>query len=267
MDFIKAIIFGAVQGVTEFLPVSSSGHLVILHEFFSFSNVDELAFDVMLHFATFLATLFFFRREAWSLLLAWLKSLRGEKSENGRLAWLIILGSLPAVIFALLFDDWIETTWRSPYIVILMLILIGALFLVIEKYGRQIIGIKEINWRKSVLIGFGQALALIPGTSRSGITIIAGMSADLKREEAVRFSFLLSLPIVFGAAIKKAPDIIGANLGLHSWLVLGLAFFSALFFGIITIKYLLIFVKNHRLSFFAYYRFLLAGALLLYFLL
>jgi len=265
MEFIKAIIFGAVQGVTEFLPVSSSGHLVILHEFFSFSNVDELAFDVMLHFATLLATLYYFRQDVLRLIVGFFRYLKGEKNDQGRLAWLIIFGSIPAVVFALLFDAWIETSLRSPLVVILMLVLVGSLFLIIERKGRQLIVMDNLNWKKSLLIGFGQALALIPGTSRSGITIIAGMSADLKREEAVRFSFLLSLPIVFGAAIKKAPEVLGADLSQGAWLVMGTAFLSALIFGVLAIKFFLVFVKKFKLDFFAYYRFALAALLLFYF--
>lgn len=264
MDYFKAIIFGAIQGITEFLPVSSSGHLVILHKYINLPMVNEMAFDVMLHFGTLLAILIFFRKDVWSLIIGWLKTFRGEKNDYGRLAWLIALGTIPAGLIGLFFEDMVESVLRSPLVVAFMLVLVGVVFIIIEKYSKQTGELMNLSWKKSLLIGFGQALALIPGTSRSGITIIAGMSTDLKREEAVRFSFFLSIPIILGAVIKKAPEILEANMSQGETMILVTAFASTLFFGILTIKYFLLFVKKYSLKFFAYYRFALAAVLLLY---
>lgn len=264
MDFINAIIFGAIQGITEFLPVSSSGHLVILHEFIALPMVNELAFDVMLHAGTLLAILIFFRQDVWNLIIGWLKTLKGEKNDYGRLAWLIVLGTIPAGLVGFFFEDKVESVLRSPFIVAFMLVLVGIVFIMIEKIGKQTGELMKLGWKKSLIIGFGQALALIPGTSRSGITIIAGMATDLKREEAVRFSFLLSIPIILGAVIKKAPEILEASMSQGELMIILTAFASTLFFGILTIKYFLLFVKKFSLNFFAYYRFALAGVLLLY---
>lgn len=264
MDYINVIIFGAIQGLTEFLPVSSSGHLVILHKLISIPVSNELTFDIILHSATLIAVIYFFRRDIWELLRAWLNTFVGKKSDYGRVAWLIILGTIPAGIAGFFFDDVIESVLRSPLVVVFMLIFVGILFIVAEKYSNQKADFKNINWKQALIIGFSQALALIPGTSRSGITIIAGMSTDLKREEAIRFSFLLSIPIILGAVIKKVPDILETGMIQGELMLILTSFISTLIFGILAIKYFLIFAKKYSLKYFAYYRFCLAIALLLY---
>lgn len=264
MNYINAIIFGAIQGLTEFLPVSSSGHLVILHKFLSIPVSNDLIFDVILHFATLLAVLYFFRTDIWQLFLAWLGTFKKEKSDYGRVAWLIILGTIPAGFFGYFFDDIIENTLRSPMVVVFMLVLVGVLFLVAEKFAKQRLELKDVGLKQALWIGFAQSLALIPGTSRSGITIIAGMFTNLKREEAIRFSFLLSIPIITGAVIKKAPEVLTNTMEPGELGVIIVAFVSALVFGILTIKYFLSFAKKYSLNFFAYYRFVLAFLLFIY---
>lgn len=264
MNYINAIIFGVIQGITEFLPVSSSGHLVILHNFISIPVGNELVFDIILHFATLIAVVFFFRRDIWELIVGWLKTLRGERNDYGRVAWLIVLGTIPAGLAGYFLDDYIETVLRSPFVVAFMLIAVGILFIIVEKYSRQIGELRKINWKQAFLIGLAQMIALIPGTSRSGITIIAGMGTDLKREEAVRFSFLLSIPLILGAVIKKAPDVFGARMGEGELVIIVLSFLAALISGVLAIKFFLSFAKKYSLKFFAYYRFLLASLLLLY---
>lgn len=258
MDYIYAVIFGIVQGVTEFLPISSSGHLVILHRFISLPVQNELAFDVVLHSATLLAVIWFFREDISRLLKSWLKSFAGYRDEFGKISWLIILATVPAGLAGWLFGDIVEFALRSPMIVAVMLIVIAALFIVFEKVSRKTDELKNLNWKKSLIIGLAQAIALIPGTSRSGITIIAGLATNLKREAAVRFSMLLSIPVIFGASAAKVPQIFKADFSGSELLILIIAFFASFISGIAAIKYFLKFAKGHSLNIFAFYRFALA---------
>ena len=193
MDYLYAAIFGIIQGITEFLPISSSGHLVVLHELIALPIENELAFDVVLHLATLLAVVGFLRRDIFRLLASWVKSLRGRHDNLSRISWLIILATIPAGLAGWLFEDLIDSTLRSPLTVSVMLILVGIFFIVIERISKMSREWKDLNWRQALLIGLAQAAALIPGTSRSGITSVAGMGLGLKRPEAVKFSFLLSV--------------------------------------------------------------------------
>ncbi|MCK4554620.1 undecaprenyl-diphosphate phosphatase, partial [Candidatus Parcubacteria bacterium] len=199
MDYINAIIFGIIQGITEFLPISSSGHLVILHKFFNLPIKNELAFDVALHLATLLAVVWFFKNDIYNLLKSWFKSFTGHSDEFSKLSWLIILATIPAGLAGWYFEEMVEHTFRSINVVVVMLVIGGVLLLIVEKISRKTDDLKNLNWAKALIIGLAQAIALIPGTSRSGITIIAGLGAKLKRQAAIRFSFLMSVPIIFGA--------------------------------------------------------------------
>jgi len=262
--YFNYIISGVIQGITEFIPVSSSGHLVILHRMLPIDNNNELAFDVLLHLATFIAVIWFFRKEIIILIKSWLRSFAGKYDNNSRIAWLIILATIPAGLTAYFFENLIETKFRSPFLVVIMLILVGALFIIFEKISYKKNSINDLSWASSLFIGIFQSLALIPGTSRSGITIIAGLWAKLKRQEAVKFSFLLSLPITLAAIIKKFPQVIFSQELISTPLIL--SFFAALITGILSIKYLLNYSKNNKLNIFAYYRFALAILIILFFL-
>lgn len=264
MNYINAIIFGLVQGITEFLPISSSGHLVILHNFISLPIKDELAFDVFLHLATLIAVVWFFRKLVLRLLKSWLKSFSGKKDELTNLSWLIVLATIPAFLAGWLTEDIISTIFRSVWYVAVMLVTVGLLFLFIEKISLQTKDIMHLNWRKAMLIGLAQAIALIPGTSRSGITIIAGIALGLKREAAIKFSFLLSIPIIAGASIKKAPLLAGTDLIGNEWLIILVSFIASLISGMLTIKYFLRFSKNHNLNIFAIYRIALAVIIIIF---
>lgn len=264
INYFNAIIFGFVQGVTEFLPVSSSGHLVLLHKIIELPIKNEIAFDVSLHFATFLAILFFFYKDLWRIFIAWLKSFKDGSNNDSRLAWYIVLATIPAGILGLLFNDVIENTLRSPLVVVVMLIVVGLLFIFVERVGKKTLELNSLNWQKSLGIGLSQAIALIPGTSRSGITIIAGLFTGLKREDALRFSFLISLPIILGASLKEIPLLFSGNFSFDEFMIIAIAFFSTLIFGIITISFFLRFVKNNSLNIFAWYRFFLAVLILIF---
>lgn len=263
MEYLSAIIFGIVQGVTEFLPVSSSGHLLVLHRLMVLPVKDEVAFDVVLHLATFVAVLWFFRKDVAALAWRWLRSFKRLPGSLTDLSWLIVFATLPAGLAGLLWEDAIETTFRSPLLVALMLILVGVLFIVVERTSKQSQELDQLTFRQAMVIGLSQALALVPGTSRSGITTISGMALNLKRTAAIRFSFLLSLPIIAGAALKKVPYLFEADLQAHEWAVTGTAFAVAVISGWLAIALLLRFTQKHSLRAFAYYRFALAAIILL----
>ena len=265
MDYLNAIIFGITQGITEFLPISSSGHLVILHKFFHLPLTNELVFDVILHFATLLAVIYFFRKDIKLLLISWFRSFRGERSEYGKLSWLILLSTIPAGLIGFYLDDLIETKFRSVLVVASMLIAVGFLFILVERISRKTDDMKNLNWQKTLIIGLTQAIALIPGTSRSGITIIAGMTTGLKREAALKFSFLMSIPIIVGAALKEIPKIFNTTINNNEIIIIVIAFLAAYISGFLAIKYFLRFAKNNSLNIFAYYRILLGVILIFYF--
>jgi len=263
MNYINSALFGIVQGATEFLPISSSGHLLIMHRLFNLPLASDLTFDVALHLATLLAVVYILRNEIWLLARSFFSSWPVGGDEYSRLAWLIILATLPAMFFGWLLSDYFEDLFRSPAIVAVMLASVGVLFLVAEKLGRQNQDIFHLNWQQSLFIGLVQAVALIPGTSRAGVTIIAGLAIGLKRELAVKFSFLLAVPIIAGAALKELPKIL--NSGGGQWPVLGIAFIFAFISGLLAIRYFLIYVRRYSLKIFAFYRFVLAAAIIIYF--
>ena len=264
MEYISIIIYGIIQGITEFLPISSSGHLVILHNIFPLNFINEVSFDVFLHLASLSAVIYFFRKDIWKIFNGWIKSFSGQKNDEARLAWMIIIATIPAALAGYFLENLIENKLRSLLVLIFMLIFVAFLFIFFEKKGTFKKTSKDISFKDAFIIGLAQALALIPGTSRSGITIIAGLSLGLKRIEAIRFSFLMSVPIIFGAFLSKLPSILN-NLNFQdSFLLLILAFFSTFITAFFVIKYFLHFAEKHTLVPFAYYRITLAIILLLY---
>lgn len=265
MDLINAIIYGAVQGVTEFLPISSSGHLVLLHKLIPLPITNELAFDIALHLATLFAVSYVLRKEIANIIKSWLKAPKDLHDQNVKMGWFIIIATIPAGIAALIFEDAIENYLRSPLIVAFMLVLIGALFILMERVSKLSNDLDSLDWKKSLLIGVAQSLALIPGTSRSGISIIAGLGSGLKREAAVKFSFLISIPVIALAAISNLPDLFAGAISSREFAIISISFFSACFSGFLAVKYFLLFARSRRLDVFAYYRFMLAAVILIYF--
>lgn len=253
---IKSVLFGIVQGISEFLPISSSGHLVLLHEFFELNLDNELAFDVFLHLASISAVIIYFRKDVLFLLKSFIRSLQGDRDNATKIPWMIIAGTVPAALAGFFLDDFIEDSVRSIAVVPVMLILIAFLFIYIEKFQKKakIKKYSDMSFIDALKIGFAQALALIPGTSRSGITIISGMSLGLKREEAIRYSFLLSIPIILGASVKKFPALLAGGISPEMLVAFAASFVSA----ILTIKYFLKFAQKYSLVVFAYYRIVLA---------
>jgi len=261
IDIIYSIIAGIVQGLTEFLPVSSSGHLVVLHDFLKFDFIDNLAFDVVLHLGTLFALVIFFWSDILKYLRAFFQSLAKwnlRNDVNQRLAWYILIATFPAAIAGYFFENGIELFFRQTSLVAAMLIVVGVLLYLADRFSARIKTIDQLSFSSSLLIGIAQAIALIPGVSRSGITIIAGLTQKLNRESAARFSFLLSIPIVFGAGAKKVFDLFTSqSISSSDVVVLILGFLSSVIVGYFCIKYFLRFLQSHSLSVFVYYRIVL----------
>ena len=259
MTIFEAIIFGVVQGLTEFLPVSSSGHLVILHQLFG-EHTGDLSFDVMLHLATLLAVLVYFRKDIIHILnILWgTVTFKTVEQKEKTLLQALILGTIPAGILGALFASPIESLFRGTVSVAGALILGSVLFVIAEKVSKRN---KEITRKRGFIVGCFQALALVPGISRSGSTISGGLILGFTREEAVRFSFLLSVPIILGAGLVKILG--GSSLTLGAPVLLGgiAAFIS----GLWAVNFLVNFLKGHTLMPFVWYRVILALLLIFIF--
>ena len=267
MLYFYSLVYGIVQGLSEFLPVSSSGHLVLLHDILKIDIGDSLAFDVALHLGTLLALIIYFRIEILKYLAAVAEIFIPRRQVNRtdlNDVLLLIYASIPAAIAGLLFGEAIENYFRSALVVSITLILGALLFFVAEKYWRFDHVFSGLSIGKAFYIGFMQMLALIPGVSRSGITIVAGMSVKLKREEAAKFSFLLSMPVVFGAGIFKLREIEWELLPPAEVILFILGFISSFIVGFFVIKYLLKFLSRHKLHVFAWYRLGLAILILVW---
>ncbi len=268
MSIFQSIILGIIQGLTEFLPISSSGHLVLAHNLLGWQETG-LVFDVALHLGTLVALVVFFFKD-WRKIICesflnpknWQRT-KKLNTNHYSLFTLIIVGTIPAATIGFFTESVIETVFRSSWIVISMLVGIGLLFILTERIAKKQKELGKINIFDSIIIGFAQALALIPGVSRSGITITAGLARGIKREQAARFSFLLATPIILGAGMKKMYQLFKLGFSADQKIIYLVGFLTSFIVGFFTIKYLLKFLQNHKLNIFAYYRFILAFIALL----
>lgn len=211
MELVHVVILALLQGLTEFLPISSSAHLILLPRLVDWSD-QGLAFDVAVHFGTLIAVVSYFRREVIVMLRDWLGSVTGKgHTAESRLAWAVGFGTVPAALAGLLFHDAIETYLRSPLVIAATTIGFGILLGWADIAARHVRDEHSIGWRDVLIIGFAQAIALIPGTSRSGITMTAGLMLGLTRQAAARFSFLLSIPIIVLAAGYETKKLVEAS--------------------------------------------------------
>lgn len=255
MSIIEAIIIGIIQGATEFLPISSSGHLVLLPEVFHMTNPD-LTLIGLVHAGTLLAVLIYFRQDVWNIITAVLRGLSQRQpftETDARLGWLIVVGSIPVGIVGLLFADFLEQIFSSPPTAAGFLLVTAVLLVVGE---RMLSGKKELaqmTWRDAVVVGLFQMVALLPGVSRSGSTIVGGLSRGLDRPTAARFSFLLGIPAILAAGLQAILEIFSANGRDFSTGVYVVSFIAAGITGYACIHWLLTWVKKHTLYGFAVY--------------
>ena len=273
MNLFQAIVLGIVQGLTEFLPISSSAHLRIVPALAGWDDPGA-AFTAIVQIGTLAAVLIYFMKDIISIVGAVFSDLLKGKplaSDESRTGWMIAAGTIPIVVFGLAFKDDIETTLRSLYWVSAALITLALVLSIAEKHtsnrarqGRRGKAISEITWLDAMIIGFAQAMALIPGSSRSGVTITAGLFRNLDRETSARFSFLLSLPSVFAAGIYqlyKTWDVITAS--TDNMINIAVATVFAFIFGYLSIAFLLTYLKRHSTGIFIGYRLLLGISLII----
>lgn len=222
MTIFEIIILAIIQGLTEFLPISSSAHLILPAEILGWRN-QGLAFDVAVHVGSLLAVMIYFREDIWRLSLAWFgHGFTKQQSTDSRLAWWVVIGTIPAGFFGFMMKDWIELNARSALVIAITTIVFGLLLWYADAKAKQTKTTDNITLKDTVVIGIAQALAIIPGTSRSGITMTAGLMLGLTRESAARFSFLLSIPIILAAGLFATLDLLALETKVD-W--------SALFYG------------------------------------
>ena len=266
MTPVQAVLLALVQAVTEFLPVSSSGHLILMPRLLGWSD-QGLEFDIATNTGTLAAILVYFRVDLVRIAKNAFSSIarREPAAPEARLAWILVLATIPAALAGLLVKDWIATVARGWQVVAINAAVYGVLLLLADRLGRKARPLEEIGLREGFAIGCAQALALVPGTSRSGVTMSAALALGFTREAAARFSFLLAVPIGLIVAAKQAVDVArGMPLGVPAdALLIGIAV-SALA-GYAVIALLLGWVRRRSLAVFAVYRLLLAGFLVLYF--
>jgi len=257
MPIYQVIVLAIVQGLTEFLPISSTAHLYLTSWLLGWKS-DSLTFDIALHTGTLLSVLIYFARD-WVQILAHGFGIRWGRDEelerNTGLLWLIAIGSIPVGIVGLLFNKQAEGAWRNPMVIGSTLVILGVLLGIAEWYGRKTRDIAGVNLVDASVIGIAQALAVVPGVSRSGITITAGLFRNLNRETAARYSFLLSTPAIAAAAAKAAYDLYKHKAfepNMETALVVGIAV-SAIT-GMIVIAWFLRFLRQRSLWFFVFYR-------------
>jgi undecaprenyl-diphosphatase len=259
LSLLEAILLGIVQGLTEFLPISSSGHLV-LGEYLLKVKFDDISFEVFLHFGTLLSVVIFFRRTIWSMLKAvWLKirsvfagGTTGPDSEYWRLFWLIIVGTTPAGLIGALFKDYLERSFSSVIFVSFMLLFTGTVLFLTKfvKKKKEKLGFNDALW-----VGLAQALAMLPGISRSGLTISTGIFRKVEKSKAAEFSFLLSLPAVLGASLLELKDVLSHNSASQDLRIYAIGAVTAFVVGYLSIKFLLNVIKKGKFQYFGYYCF------------
>lgn len=251
MSIIQALILGVVQGLTEFIPVSSSGHLVLMHAALG-TNENGLMFDLSLHLGTLFALLVFFNQELWKLAKALF--VRGSQTH---LAWFIGIATIPAVLAGMLFQSLAESAFRSPKLVAITLIIAAAIMLFAERHMQRrakLTKLDRVSFKQTLVVGLAQAIAIVPGISRSGSTITAGLFMGLDRVSATRFSFLLGIPITAGAIAKVLVNKEAFATISDERTVFLTGMIAAFVSGILAIHFLLKFLSKHSLDIFAYYR-------------
>ena len=268
--FLQAVAIGVVQGLTEFLPISSSAHLILLPRMLGWDDpfLNSAGFDVMLHLGTLAALLAYFWRDLWRLFRAGLDSLREGRigdDPDRRLAWLVALTVVPAALVGALFEDLFDTLFRERLALVALLLLVGAAILwLAERRGGQDRSMEGLRLSDAVVMGAAQAVALFPGISRSGITIAAGLFVGLDRASAARFSFLMGTPIIAGAGLWKLRLLPGGGFGEFDPAVLLGGMLAAALAGLVAIRFLLRYLRDHRTDLFIWYRVAFAASIVVF---
>lgn len=268
MDVLQSFLLGLIQGLTEFLPISSSGHLVLGKQILGVDVETGITFEVVVHFGTLCSILIYYRKIIWDLIgsaFKFIKSPISQKSEpNVKLMGFILVSMIPAMAVGFTLKDQVESIFSSPLIVSVMLLVTGMIL-----FSTRFIGdtLKDVNLPKSFLIGIAQSFAMIPGISRSGSTISAALWLNVKREEAANFSFLMLIPVIAGAMLLEVKDLIELGVSDAQLINLVVGFLAAFISGYYALKYLIIILKKKGFHYFAYYCWLIGGAGLIYFLL
>ncbi|HST05937.1 MAG TPA: undecaprenyl-diphosphatase UppP [Chloroflexia bacterium] len=277
MDIFQSLVLGIVQGLTEFLPISSSAHLLIVPWLFGWNDkgITSLQFDVALHMGTLIAVLVYFASDWRRLIVAFVRSLAERRvgdDPDRRLAWYLVIGSIPGGIVGLLAESKVDEMFHQPenirtgiVVIAIMMILLAALLWLAERIGKRIYDLRNLSFGTAISIGLAQALAVIPGVSRSGSTITAGLFMNLKRETAARFSFLLATPIVLGAGLKKIYDALNdpaATITSDQWPAYIVGFLAAAISGFLCIYFLLRYLQRNSTLPFIVYRVLLGVVLI-----
>jgi len=256
-SYLNSILLGFVQAITEFLPISSSGHLIIFRDLTNTQFSYGLAFDSVLQLATTLSVVVYFRKDIWRLLKSGVLMLKGklEDKSDKIMIWGIIIGTIPAVILGFLLEDLMDTVFRSSLLVAVTLVIGAGVMYLADKLALEN---REITIKNSLLIGLFQTLALIPGMSRSGMSISGGLLLGLKRKTAIKFSFLLAVPVLLGSGIKKVLDLGSTGLlnSIGGELIAGSL--VSFIVGLVAIRFLVTYLKNNSFNLFIYYRLFLA---------
>jgi undecaprenyl-diphosphatase len=281
ISILQAIIMGIVQGITEFIPISSSAHLIVIPWFLGWDdpNINSLAFDVALHLGTLLALLWFFYADWVRLVRAAIASIRERKigaDPDRRLAWLLVIGCIPGAIVGALAEGKVTELFHQPnqphqisamIAIAVMLAAAGAIMLLADRLAKHVRGMDKLSLKDAIIVGCAQALAVFPGVSRSGATITAGLALGLERTAAARFSFLLSAPIIAGAGLKSMLEVFRAwqagELAMSELILFPIGLAAAAISGYLCIKFLLRYLQRHSIAIFAYYRWALAALIVL----
>lgn len=254
MDIVQAIVLALIQGLTEFLPISSSGHLILPSEILGWQD-QGLAFDVAVHLGTLIAVMSYLRKDILQIAGGWFLSLTGKQNEAGRLGWLLILATIPAGLSGLLFNDFIEENLRAVSVIACTTVFFGLLLGVADRSDTQHIALYEIGFKLALIIGLAQALALIPGTSRSGVTMTAALFMGCTRDSAARFSFLMSIPIILLSGGYKGLELVG-QAGID-WKMIGVGVAVSALSAYICIYFFMSFINRIGMMPFVYYRLVL----------
>ncbi|MGP5700910.1 undecaprenyl-diphosphate phosphatase [Glutamicibacter arilaitensis] len=263
MNWFEAAFLGLIQGLTEFLPISSSAHLRIVGELLPNAQDPGAAFTAITQLGTETAVIVFFWRDIVRIIGAWCKALVGKiphSDPDAKMGWLIIIGSIPIAVLGLLLEDYIDTNFRSLWIVATTLVVFGLILAIADHYGKQQRTLEKLTVKHGIFYGLAQAMALIPGVSRSGGTITAGLLMGYTREAAARYSFLLAIPAVYASGLYKLVKSFDEP-GVYTLAQTGVATAVAFVVGFLIVGWFLKFVSNRSYSFFVWYRILLGLAL------